>query len=55
MKKIIAMISEFSPEHVEAEYKLQPFIPDYIPSIGDIDPMIKVAKWLIQDTNSKNS
>jgi intraflagellar transport protein 46 len=43
MKKILSMIQEFTPENTELETKLQSFIPEYIPCIGDIDPMIKVV------------
>jgi hypothetical protein len=43
MMTILQMIKQYSPENVELEPKLQPFTPDYIPCIADIDPMIKVA------------
>jgi intraflagellar transport protein 46 len=43
MKTLMKMIDAYKPENFEMEPKLQPFTPDYIPCIGDIDPMIKVA------------
>jgi intraflagellar transport protein 46 len=42
MKALLKMIEAYRPENFELEPQLQPFTPDYIPCIGDIDPMIKV-------------
>ncbi|KAJ3324967.1 Intraflagellar transport protein 46 [Boothiomyces sp. JEL0866] len=44
MKSLIDMIGLFHPESVELEPTLCPFLPDYIPCIGDIDPIIKIPK-----------
>ena len=30
------------PQKIELDYKLKPFIPDFIPAVGDIDAFIKV-------------
>ena len=38
------LISGFEPQFVEMETKLCPFIPEYIPSVGDIDPFIKIPR-----------
>lgn len=35
-------IGRFKPAEIELETKLRPFIPDYIPSVGEIDAFIKV-------------
>ncbi|KAJ3259559.1 Intraflagellar transport protein 46 [Boothiomyces macroporosus] len=43
MKSLIDMISLFHPETIELEPTLCPFLPEYIPCIGDIDPIIKVS------------
>jgi hypothetical protein len=40
--ELLKMIEGYSPEHFELEPHLKLFIPDYIPCIGDIDPIIKV-------------
>ena len=29
---------------VEIETRLYPFVPDFIPSVGDIDPFIKIPR-----------
>ena len=33
----------FEPEVLELETKLKPFIPEYIPAVGDIDAFLKVC------------
>lgn len=32
----------YSPPKYELKYQLVPFIPDYIPAVGDVDPFLKV-------------
>ncbi len=44
MKEIFKYIERYQPQNIELEFKLKPFIPDYIPSIGDIDAFIKVPR-----------
>jgi len=34
----------YSPQVVDLEYKLRPFIPDFIPAVGDIDAFLKVPR-----------
>lgn len=34
----------YTPQKIELNYKLIPFIPDYIPAVGDIDAFIKVPR-----------
>lgn len=38
------MCYSYTPQNVELEYKLRPFVPDFIPAVGDIDAFIKVAR-----------
>jgi intraflagellar transport protein 46 len=42
IKDIFKFIERYQPQNIELDFKLKPFIPDYIPSIGDIDAFIKV-------------
>jgi hypothetical protein len=42
LKQLLKMIAAYAPENIELETKLHPFVPEYIPCIGDIDPMLKV-------------
>ncbi|CAG2120152.1 unnamed protein product [Medioppia subpectinata] len=42
MKSLFSYITLYSPQMIELETKLIPFIPDFIPAVGDIDAFIKV-------------
>eukprot|EP00761_Pharyngomonas_kirbyi_P000700 gb/GECH01000700.1/.p1 GENE.gb/GECH01000700.1/~~gb/GECH01000700.1/.p1 ORF type:complete len:353 (+),score=98.30 gb/GECH01000700.1/:1-1059(+) len=44
LKDLFSFISTFKPHHLELETRLRPFIPDYIPATGEIDPFIKVPR-----------
>ena len=37
-------VSSFQPDSPQLEVSLKPFIPDYIPSIGEMDPFIKIPR-----------
>ena len=40
---IFSHIQKYKPQTIILDYKLKPFIPDYIPAVGDIDAFLKVA------------
>ncbi|KAG2464286.1 IFT46 protein, partial [Polypterus senegalus] len=42
IKELFQYIGRFAPQAVDLELKLRPFIPDFIPAVGDIDPFLKV-------------
>ncbi|XP_015519978.2 intraflagellar transport protein 46 homolog [Neodiprion pinetum] len=44
IKELFENITRFSPQKIDLDYKLIPFVPDYIPAVGDIDAFIKVPK-----------
>ncbi|XKL60918.1 hypothetical protein PGB90_007975 [Kerria lacca] len=44
IKELFQYITKYSPQNIELEYKLAPFIPEYIPAVGDIDAFIKVSR-----------
>lgn len=44
IKEIFKYIERYHPQNIELGFKLRPFIPDYIPSIGDIDAFLKVPR-----------
>ena len=44
MKDLFKHISRYTPQTVELDTKLKPFIPEFIPAIGDIDAFLKVAE-----------
>lgn len=38
----VDLFSRYSPAKIDISYRLQPFIPDFIPAVGDIDAFLKV-------------
>eukprot|EP00026_Physarum_polycephalum_P011887 Phypoly_transcript_12135.p1 GENE.Phypoly_transcript_12135~~Phypoly_transcript_12135.p1 ORF type:complete len:376 (+),score=70.12 Phypoly_transcript_12135:59-1129(+) len=44
LKELFEYIGRFKPAEIELDTKMRPFIPDYIPSVGEIDAFIKVPK-----------
>ncbi|KAM4646309.1 intraflagellar transport protein 46 homolog [Amazona ochrocephala] len=44
IKDLFEYIKRYTPKTIEIEYKLQPFIPDFIPAVGDIDAFLKVPR-----------
>ncbi|KAF6201066.1 hypothetical protein GE061_005513 [Apolygus lucorum] len=42
--RIFQYITFYTPQVIDLEFKLHPFVPDYIPAVGDIDGFIKVAR-----------
>ena len=43
IKELFSYIERYAAQTQEIETRLKPFIPDYIPAVGDIDAMIKVG------------
>lgn len=44
IKDLFQYISAYKPQQLELPTKLKPFIPDYIPAVGDLDPFIKIPR-----------
>mmetsp|Transcript_914 Transcript_914/g.1984 ORF Transcript_914/g.1984 Transcript_914/m.1984 type:complete len:415 (+) Transcript_914:268-1512(+) len=44
IKELFQYIQRYKPHTVEIETKLKPFIPDYIPAIGEIDHFLKIPR-----------
>jgi intraflagellar transport protein 46 len=44
VRDLFAYITAYTPMTIECPAKLKPFIPDYIPSVGDIDTFCKVPR-----------
>lgn len=44
IKELFQYITKYSPQNIELENKLAPFIPDFIPAVGDTDAFIKVTR-----------
>ena len=46
--------SRYTPQTIDLDHKLKPFIPDFIPAVGDIDAFIKVSEALFHGHNSND-
>jgi len=44
VKELFQYITRYKPQTVELETKLKPFIPDYIPAVGEIDAFLKIPR-----------
>ncbi|CAF0821605.1 unnamed protein product [Adineta ricciae] len=44
VKDIFSYIEKYQPQDIVLETKLKPFIPEYVPAIGDIDAFLKVPR-----------
>ena len=42
VREVFGYISKYRAQTVMLDYKLKPFIPDFIPAVGDIDAFLKV-------------
>ncbi|KAK3861519.1 hypothetical protein Pcinc_032528 [Petrolisthes cinctipes] len=42
ISELFSYITRYTPQAIELEYRLRPYIPDYIPAVGDIDAFIKI-------------
>lgn len=43
VKDLFPYILKYIPQHIETAYHLQPFIPDYVPAVGDVDAFLQVT------------
>lgn len=44
VKELFGYISRYAPIDVEPPTPLKPFVPDYVPAVGDVDEFIKVPR-----------
>lgn len=44
IKELFPFILKYTPQNIETVYHLQPFIPDFVPSVGDVDAFLKVTE-----------
>ncbi|XP_045115891.1 intraflagellar transport protein 46 homolog isoform X3 [Portunus trituberculatus] len=42
ISELFSYITRYTPQAIELEHRLRPYIPDYIPAVGDIDAFIKI-------------
>ncbi|KAL4713047.1 hypothetical protein ACJJTC_001101 [Scirpophaga incertulas] len=43
MENIFQYILKYTPQKIDIDFKLQPFVPEYVPAVGDTDAFLKVA------------
>ncbi|XP_029812049.1 intraflagellar transport protein 46 homolog isoform X2 [Suricata suricatta] len=44
IKELFQYIGRYTPQSIDLDHKLNPFIPDFIPAVGDIDAFLKVPR-----------
>lgn len=44
VKEVFEYINRYKPQKIELETKIKPFIPDYIPAVGEVDAFLKMPK-----------
>ena len=44
VKELFKYISRYTPVSIEIDTKLKAFIPDYIPTVGEVDAFIKMPR-----------
>lgn len=44
IQEVFEYITRYKPQKVELETKIKPFIPDYIPAVGEVDAFLKMPK-----------
>ena len=44
VKELFEYIQRYKPQKVDLETKIKPFIPDYIPAVGEVDAFLKMSK-----------
>jgi intraflagellar transport protein 46 len=44
VKELFQYIERYKPHQIELDTRLKPFVPEYIPAVGDIDAFLKVPR-----------
>ena len=44
VKELFEYIQRYKPQKVDLDTKIKPFIPDYIPAVGEVDAFLKMNK-----------
>merc|ERR1711907_806194 len=44
VRELFSYITRYQAHTIELEHSLKPFIPDYIPAVGDIDAFLKIPR-----------
>jgi intraflagellar transport protein 46 len=44
IKQLFAYVAAYKPHEIDLNTKLKPFVPDYIPAVGELDPFLKAPR-----------
>ena len=44
VKELFEYIQRFKPQKIDLETKIKPFIPDFVPAVGEVDSFLKMNK-----------
>ena len=44
VKDLFEYITRYKPQKIDLDTKLKPFIPDYVPAVGEVDAFLKMPK-----------
>lgn len=44
VKELFEYIGRFKPQKIDLDTKIKPFIPDFIPAVGEVDSFLKMPK-----------
>lgn len=44
VKELFEYIQRFKPQAIDLETKIRPFIPDFVPAVGEVDAFLKMNK-----------
>lgn len=44
VKELFEYITRYKPQKIDLETKLKPFVPDYVPAVGEVDAFLKMTK-----------
>jgi intraflagellar transport protein 46 len=44
VKELFEYIQRYKPQKIDLDTKLKPFVPEYIPSVGEVDAFLKMPK-----------
>lgn len=44
IKELFEYIQRFKPQKIDLETRMKPFIPDFVPAVGEVDAFMKMPK-----------
>lgn len=44
IKELFEYISRFKPQKIDLDTKIKPFVPDFVPAVGEVDALLKMPK-----------